>query len=120
MVTRGHSWSFVVTRGHSWSLVCTYRQDQSETQSWSGCVSSDLSLLFFLKLFSTFFPAFLTLLRLTELGFGVGIGLSYKNSTLTTVTIYTAGHLVFKILSGCRTYIYAHLIIYYNMLICAI
>ena len=21
MVTRGHSWSFVVTRGHSWSLV---------------------------------------------------------------------------------------------------
>ena len=89
----------MVTRGHSWSLVCTFRQDQSETQSGSGCVSSDLSLLFFLKLFSTFFPAFLT-----ELGFGVGIGLSYKNSTLTTVTIYTAGHLVFKILSGCRTY----------------
>ena len=29
-----------------------------------------------------------------ELGIGVGIGLSYKNSTLTTVTIYTAGHLV--------------------------
>ena len=37
MVTRGHSWSFVVTRGHSlslvvtrghsWSLVCTFRQD---------------------------------------------------------------------------------------------
>jgi hypothetical protein len=59
---------------------------KSETQSWWGCVSSDLSLLFFIKLFSTFFPAFLTLLRLTELGFG--IGLSYKNSTLTTVTIY--------------------------------
>ena len=49
---------------------------------------------FFLNFFQLFFPAFLTLLRLTELGFGVGIGLSYKNSTLTTVTIYTAGHLI--------------------------
>ena len=56
---------------------------ESETQSGSGCVLSDLAL-FFLKIFLTFFPAFLTLKRL-GVREGFGIGLSYKNTVGTKV-----------------------------------
>ena len=57
-----------------------------------GCVLSDLAM-FFLKNFLTFFQAFVTFKRLgfgLGLEKGLGIGLSYKNTTLTIVTVLPA------------------------------
>jgi hypothetical protein len=66
---------------------------ESETQSGSGCVLSDLAHFFLVKNFLKLFPAISNsdfwlglAVNVREL-FRLGIGLSYKNSTLTEVTI---------------------------------